>query len=825
MRLGPLLFVSLTLVPTAQAQGAGQPPVEVSDSQQRFGLLIEGDVGKALASRTITAEDLWGWLDEQRDRVDEDLLAARVVTECARALALMEEPNTPLWQELLEEQARAQAAQGRIAREVLLGTGPLRADLREREAQQRLQSALDLLPRDNALVPYFLHQLADIARSQGRWGDAQDLVTHGLAVVEQQELPNTLRSSLLCLRGDIYLSMGLVHLAAKSIEQGLDEARELLAKGTHPESNLLELFAAHRLLAELRLATDSYGRAIDEIEALFSAYPQQNAPEPGSDKVARERAKLTMFLGLASLEVDLERPQRRSRGVELLEATLGNPLTDLRDRMICRSSLAYDALVHGEYSSAAEYLRSAQGEQPADEGPGARGYLIALEGRLAMARGGTPERLADIRDRLRGTFDELLEQMDGQAPRAGGLAPLRYARVRFLVGTLMELELRLDSDQGPARALELLFEVRARSALVRRLGFDVPGFQSAREQLLPAGTGALVYFVGKDRSFLFVVERKAIAVLPLAGERPLWKAVDTLNAELLRTSRGGRKKKLDRAAQRVGELLLPSMVGDRIASWGTVYVIGDDLLHSVPLECLPFGESTLDLEKAVVHLDSFALGTTLLARADAESEKTRSPARSLCLVAFSPPAGSGYPTLPFEQESLERLMSPFDGRATLLRGPSASWAELTRIQSDREVLSILGHGIWDDSLERASGIVLASGKNAWEGIFSDRIEGFASPPIVILGACQTGRGPAREGGGSTAHLGGAFLFAGARTVILSASDLAYEPTVLIMAELHDQLAAGVGAAEALRRAKVQAVKQGWTQPAHYSRLQVIGLAQ
>jgi CHAT domain-containing protein len=136
---------------------------------------------------------------------------------------------------------------------------------------------------------------------------------------------------------------------------------------------------------------------------------------------------------------------------------------------------------------------------------------------------------------------------------------------------------------------------------------------------------------------------------------------------------------------------------------------------------------------------------------------------------------------------------------------------------------ILSHGLRDPTDERPSQILLAAPGGGADPLSCDEVEALVSPPVVFLGVCGSARGPAREGTGPAAHLGGAFLLAGADAVVLSDADLSLGPTVLLAEAFLGRLRAGDGPAEAMREARLALLAAGWSDPHDWGSMRVVGL--
>ena len=94
--------------------------------------------------------------------------------------------------------------------------------------------------------------------------------------------------------------------------------------------------------------------------------------------------------------------------------------------------------------------------------------------------------------------------------------------------------------------------------------------------------------------------------------------------------------------------------------------------------------------------------------------------------------------------------------------------------------------------------------------------------LVVLSACASGRGPMRTGDDRLASLGGAFLEAGARCVILARFPVEYDRTLELMGRLHARLAAGDPPAEALRAARTRTREGTAVEDFHAAAFEMLG---
>ena len=266
-------------------------------------------------------------------------------------------------------------------------------------------------------------------------------------------------------------------------------------------------------------------------------------------------------------------------------------------------------------------------------------------------------------------------------------------------------------------------------------------------------------------------------------------------------------------------------------------------LRNPSFACLPVdpedGGGTrepLGLARALYRLPSVPLQLWLARR---PPRARGEPERDLYLVAAPLqatelgelwPGMPELPLLPFGEEEQEQLTGAYgEGRALVRTGPSASHETLAALApGTTRTLQFVAHGAFlqDEDHERGACIILAPADGFPDGLlWCDDVEQLTSPAeLVVLTACGSARGPQRIGDDGVAHLGGAFLIAGARAVVVAKSDVEYYATLDLMEVFHRRLSEGASPAQALRDARRElAATPGREHPFYHSLIQVLGL--
>ncbi len=462
--------------------------------------------------------------------------------------------------------------------------------------------------------------------------------------------------------------------------------------------------------------------------------------------------------------------------------------------------------------------------------------LAALESTLAISSGASLEERRAAALRLDVALQAFFSRWRATRLRPGGLGFLHYGSRRQLLGAKVNAALDLEGpERGPAIALEALVQAQALGTLSRRLG-AVPTTAPGIARFF-AGRVGLVYLAGPDGSHLFVVHGAEVVHAELPSMVELERLRSEFNDEVLRSpaglakpARAERRERLRSSGEALAAALLPEELRSVLERSERLTVVGLETLGYVPFEALPLGElRELGSTHAVDYLASIPLGVCLAGeRADAEG------VLDLVLLA-DPELSQGWldehpamPPLGLERERLGPLLEVYGAsRAQLLVAAEASFTRLEEsLGGSPRVLQILAHGVFDMGRERSSGIALAQEAGAVRVLWCADAERLSAPPLVILSACGAARGPRRRGGDGLAHLGGAFLVAGARAVISSVADLELEATLSLSEVLHRELRAGASPASALRAARRELAKsEAFADPFYRCLVHASGLGQ
>ncbi|MCC6672012.1 MAG: CHAT domain-containing protein [Planctomycetes bacterium] len=589
------------------------------------------------------------------------------------------------------------------------------------------------------------------------------------------------RTPLRTMQGRLYLELGLIDLA----HAAFTEVRAV-AGASDPWSQFWTL--------EEALAAEDHAQAL----AIATELLRLAAPPPS-------RMQVELRAAIARARVSERGQEHLAVAQGLLESTLVQSRQPMdRARLLLR--LAALDLEAG--SPEAARPRVGEARTLLD---GIRDFelsretaaLAVLEARLLMTQTRIPPAEAEAaHTALLRAQERLYELWRGHPPRPAGIGYLQPVARRDLLATLIALELRIRPGE-PGRALRHLVFAQSLGSTARRLGLGTPDTDAIRRDLAPRDGGILVYLPAAVGSHVFAITPTSIEHFPLGSLSRARALAREVRAALRESSRSAATTA---TAAALRDEVLPEPLSAHIAGWRALAIVGRDLLAEAPFEALPDPDgSSLGTRKAIWYLPSLPLGMELRARAARGSAR----ADDLLLVAATEPAarrGSDLPPLVLAATTLAELAAPFR-KARVVSGRLATRsALLTADLSQSRMLTFLGHGVLDaamDGDERPAALVFAGeGPDADPLLRCADVERLvALPPLVILAACSAASGPTRRGDDQGGHLAGAFLYAGARSVVASTADLDLATARRFVHEAHAALAAGSTSAEAMRRVR------------------------
>lgn len=682
-----------------------------------------------------------------------------------------------------------------------------------------------------------LHFLAELMRKQSRFDDALQLLDHlderlreggGAEAALGAPAWHGLRAAASGSRGQVLRRLGLPDRAALAFRDEADEAA-LAGSATAAARSVLNRVDLDLMLERFESARGRVREARGE--DWYGAV--------GTDV----RAQFEIAEGLAESELEREGRGGPEPARAILESVLERGRAAEIDAWVAEINLVDLCVRASDWEAAETYLARAL----------ARRSTVALEGdrrlferaltatqaaRLALARGDGEAVLREHLPEVRAGFDELLEAWGRTPHRAGGLGFLRLGNRREVLSTLIRLELALDAQGGPERALGHWLRAEALGSTARLLELSAVDLERLRDDFLGEREGALVLLPSKDRSHLFAIDDERVVHFELPSRDRLRAPAEALTTALAQSpTRMADTARLERHLERVAnlaealtEVFFAPGLRSVMERWRGVTTVGFHLLGAMPFAPLEWDERQRVGERfALGEAPSLAVGVALVERARSR------PAGEPVLIANLDPRtaerATSWQPLEVTPDVVRALTRSLAGSRVYVGRDVTPRVVLEQDLRAAPVVQFLAHGIYRGERERGAALVLSAGEGrvgdaarAEDGVLTcERIESATrfGGGLVVLATCGSGRGPARAGDDTLAHLGGAFLKAGASSLVLAEREVEFGVAVAVLDAFYEELAAGASVAESLRRARTKGSRP-WLETYYLAPFEVVG---
>lgn len=767
-----MLRRNLSLVLAAQGQH------EAAEAEQREAdrLAIEGSIG-SLDSR-ITRLRNRAFLHRSESRFEEALRSMEEALELALAERDLE------WEI-----------------EMRLQLGALLNQLGDyRGARQALDRAAELATSagDDFRLGSIRAQLGWAALGDARPGDAIDGMVEALAL---PGLRPDLRIALLHVLAMVEIELDR-HAAALL---RLDEA-VALAEGSGLRAPLPDLHLALGRLHLERGALDEAAEALERTAALVDEHPDPLRRASAASLLARveaDRGRTVIALDLVLRAIALREEVRSRLADPALRATfLARWRSDFDLAIELLMRLAQNAADDRHTRRAFELSEAAHARTLTE---------LLTEARVDVRSGISPELLADESEAERRLSKAQGELAALVLDEAASPQQLEEAEERW--------------REARRRREEVEREVRRRHPRYAEIRYPRPPSVEEVQEQIADGTALFEYALGERSSVLFVVTRERFAALPLppAGE------IAAKVAEVRRSIRGsalGRARLARLLAELTDMLIAPA--ADLLATVDRLLIVPDRDLFYLPFEAL--GEPGAAGSASGTLLSRWTIAYLPTASLLTDVEPWEAPRWELEALLLADPGGvagedaaamrtappdlasaAGLPPLPAARREAQRIAALFpEGHTELYVGGEARESRLKARGGDPPTrrLHIASHGRISVTDPAASFLLLAADPEDDGLLQMHEIFNMNLPyELVVLSGCETALGPRIDGEGLLG-LSRAFLYAGARELVVSLWPVADDATEHLMVDFYHQILRGGSTAEALREAKLAAIETG-----------------
>lgn len=688
---------------------------------------------------------------------------------------------------------------------------------------QRLDEPIDL--------GFTLHSMGRLYSDLGKHAEALDLLNRALAMRRRAADRANEAVTLTAIGWEHYL-LGDPRTAVRHLEEALRLRREvgnrrgeaatlaaLAASLVQLDRRPQALSAYQQTEAILREIGDRSGLAntLASLGILFEGWTRPRQALKYFQQALPMLAEVEDRIGEAAAWAGLARTRRSLGDLTAARASLERSLDLLEslrrttDRVGLQSSFL--ASRYDTYELYVDLLMDLHGKEP-QSGWDARALQAAERGRsqglLAMLRGLRAEIGKDVDPALLERSRELGERINAAADRSR-------------------------SEQGDTGLRSMLLELEKLRAEIRR---QSPGYaaltdpepltvEQVRREMLDGETALLYFSLGKERSFVWLLDAGALTSRELPPRREIEAAARKLHQLLAESHQRTARSQVFTASARLSEMLLGPLAGRLSAR--RIWLVPDGVLHYVPFGALPAPGAAEGLpllaDHEIVRVPSLAVLHAL--RRDTVS---RRPAPGLLAVLAAPEFGGKYPPLFHsrnEADALLALVPPRDRFAAL--GVDANRDAVLSGELGRyRILHVATHALIDAEQPELSGIVLSlvdsQGKPRDGLLRTHEIYDLELPAeLVVLSACQTALGKEMRGEGLVGLTGG-LMYAGAKRVVVSLWSVSDRATAELMQRFYrGMLEEGLTPPAALRQAQLSMAQEPqWRAPFFWAGFVLLG---
>jgi len=377
--------------------------------------------------------------------------------------------------------------------------------------------------------------------------------------------------------------------------------------------------------------------------------------------------------------------------------------------------------------------------------------------------------------------------------------------------------------------------------LFRECNFSLKNFQG---YLLQNRAAVVEYFLGEERSYLVFLTGSFFKIYPMPSRDSVESSI-RLYVKMLSVPSEGEFRGGPAARRLYQELLFPlekSGLGDA----ENLVIVPDGLLCYLPFETLISGDeqgrergryllekynvsyapSLSALMKLSLNNAGLNSGKTLLALGDPDYG-LYAPRGALGLSDSSQilremylDQGFSLGPLPYTSEEIKGISAflPADEADILLKSRANEELLKKKRLTDYQVIHFACHGFLDERFPQRSALVLSpAGSMAEDGFLQAReISSLRThAALVVLSACQTGRGTLEKGEGLLG-LPRVFMAIGAKSVISALWPVHDQSTSLLMRAFYSGLSRGLSKSRALREAKADMLRSRFRHPFYWA---------
>jgi CHAT domain-containing protein/tetratricopeptide (TPR) repeat protein len=363
-----------------------------------------------------------------------------------------------------------------------------------------------------------------------------------------------------------------------------------------------------------------------------------------------------------------------------------------------------------------------------------------------------------------------------------------------------------------------------------------------KEEFLDERTGLAEYFLGESKSFLFFITKKGSELFELPSREVLEKSLKGYLKALVTRDRKGFSGSL--ASERIaGELLFPLRL-PIAAGIDRLIIVPDGVLYYLPFETLgipgdgrrrpgylieDYEVSYAPSSSSLILLSGKTTGRrpkSFLGFGDPAYDSGESRSSGISQIEDETPGeaylgqGFDFSPLPFSKKEVLDVAGHFPRKSRdFYLGREAQERVLKRLPlEDYQIVHFACHGLLDEKVPFRSALVLSKDERGEEDGFLQVREIYnlrMNADLVVLSACQTGKGSLERGEGLMG-LPRIFFYAGSKAVVSALWPIGDRSTAGFMDKFYGFLSGSYSKTAALRLAKLRMIRSEFSHPFYWA---------
>lgn len=389
-------------------------------------------------------------------------------------------------------------------------------------------------------------------------------------------------------------------------------------------------------------------------------------------------------------------------------------------------------------------------------------------------------------------------------------------------------------DEYLVLMLRLITEVPQLGNLISQKPVSLEQIQN---QNLDEKTAIVEFFLGEEKSFLFIISKNRFDLHTLPSKQKIEKSVKAY-LKILSSSRAGKFRGIQASRRLYKELLFPIEIGipKKIEN---LVIIPDGTLYYLPFESLISESDFLINEYKISYAPSSSALMSLFKRKRRENFSKN-------LLAVGNPIytqkiglkrpylksnvdilrelyldqGFDFSPLPYSEREVLEISNFFSKEKRDVYLGTEAKEEVIKNASlkDYQIIHFACHGFLDEKLPLRSALVLSLDDDPEEDGFLQVREIYTlrfNADLIVLSACQTGKGRLEKVEGILG-LPRVFFYTGASSVLTALWKINDKSTSKFMTYFYRYLSQGEDIAQALRLAKLKFINSPYSHPFYWA---------